>query len=707
MISLSFRAVLLAGASLSLGAGASAALADTANPLGDIVVTAQKREGTLQTTPIAMSVLGAQALHEQDVHDLASLARVAPDVNFREATGQPVLTIRGISSNDTSDVGDPAVAVSKDGVVNNRPYTLGATLYDLERIEVLRGPQGTLSGRSAVGGAINLISAQPEKTNKGYAAITLGDYDTVNTEAMANLALSDTAQLRVAGMQRYNEGYRSIAPFGRADDDVSQSGRVTLAVQPTSRLKASATLEVTHLGGVGQAQQYLPLVYTSSGAVLHAQPSIPSHSAFSAGAQPNLDTTDIATRWRADYALDAATLTYIGGYEHIAYRQSYFSALAANSTYNYREHPETVNQEIRLASSSGGRVTWLVGGSYFHESNRLFDYTLRPSKVTGLLVRGNTYDYLSTAQSLAAFGSLSMEVAKGLKLTGGLRYSDDRKNRDGDTYTANLAVDPVTYAPTSAAGNGHWSKLTYDAKLEWQVAPGHLAYAKFDTGYKPGGYTNVNTYGPETVNAYEIGSKNQFAGGHLQLNIAAFYETYRNQQLTQSVTVGDRVFQEVLNAGRSTIWGVEPDLVADVPGLGRLDASVQYLHARLKDFLNLGVQYAGNALPQAPDWSLSLGYRRGFPLAGGMLTFDLRSRLQTRSYLDYTNYGEQTQAGYTTTSANLAFAPTSKRWQIEAFVRNIENAQVLEEAAVNTYAGAYRFSYGAPRTFGGKFSVWF
>jgi iron complex outermembrane receptor protein len=327
--------------------------------------------------------------------------------------------------------------------------------------------------------------------------------------------------------------------------------------------------------------------------------------------------------------------------------------------------------------------------------------------VTGATVLGNNYDYLSRARSLAAFGSVSLELVKGLKLTGGLRYSDDRKNRDGDTYTANLLANPVTYAPLSAAGSGHWTKLTYDAKLEWEIAPSHLAYAKFDTGYKPGGYTNVNTYGPETVNAYEIGSKNQFANGHLQLNIAAFYENYHNQQLTQSVTVGDRVFQEVLNAGRSTIYGVEPDVVADVPALGRFDASVQYLHARLDDFLNLGVQYAGNALPQAPDWSVSLGYRRAFPLAGGSLTLDVRSRLQTRSYLDYTNYGEQTQNGYTMTNINLAFAPASHRWQIEAYVRNIENVQLLEEAAVNTYANAYRFSYVAPRTFGGKFSLWF
>ncbi|WP_343527482.1 TonB-dependent receptor [Sphingomonas sp.] len=714
----SFRALSLASAGLVLACVAAASSAraedrqtaskqESGTAPDDIVVTAQKREGTLQTTPIAMSVLGTQELRDQGVHDLATLSRAAPDLNFRQATGQAVLTIRGISSSDTSDVGDPAVTVSKDGVVSNRPYALGATLYDLSRVEVLRGPQGTLTGRSAVGGAINLISAEPQKTQEGYAAIGLGDYGAVNAEAMANVPLSDRVQVRLAGMTRYNNGYRSIAPFGRADDDVSQSGRMTIAAQPGDRLKLSATVEYTHLGGIGQAQQYLPLVYASNGAVVHAMPPIPSYSTFAVGAKPHLNAADLATRWRADYAFDGATLTYIGGYERIDYRQGYFSALAASSTYNYNERPVTWNQELRLASTASGPLTWLVGGSFFNEENTLFNYTLRPSRVTGLMVRGNTYDYRTTSRSLAGFGSVSIEVAPGLKLTGGLRYSDDRKQRDGFTYTANIAVDPVTYTPLSAAGYGHWSKVTYDAKAEWQVTPGHLAYAKFDTGYKPGGYTNVNTYGPETVSAWELGSKNQFADGRVRFNVAAFYQDYRNQQLTQSVTVGDRVFQQVLNAGRSTIWGIEPELTTDITGLGRLDASVQYLHARLKDFVNLGVQYAGNTLPQAPDWSLTLGYRRGVALGGGTLTLDARSRMQGRSYLDFTNYGEQTQAGYTMTSVNLSFAPNERRWQIEAFIRNIENRQVLQEAAVNTYARSYRFSYGAPRTFGGKLSFWF
>jgi iron complex outermembrane receptor protein len=703
ILTASVAPLLLAASPAAAQSASKAAPSD--NTLGEVVVTALKRESTVQKTPIAISVVTSAELQRQGVHDMESLASIEPDLNFREGAGLPVITIRGISSDDVSEVGDPAVAVSTDGVVLNRPYALNASLYDLDRVEVLRGPQGTLSGRSAVGGAINFITAQPEKTDKGFASLTLGDYNTVNTEGMANLALSDKVQLRLSGMTRYDDGYRAIPPFGRADDDVSQSARATLAFQPTDRLTTTATVEFTHLGGAGEAQQYLPLVY-HNGAVVHERPVIPSYSSFPAGAQPRLSTTELATRWKANYALDWATITYIGGFDVINYRQAYFSDLAPTSTYNYNEHPQTVNQEIHVASRDDQRLTWLVGSYFFNEVNDLFDFTRRPG-VGGVQVRGNTYQYTTNAQSIAGFGSASYALTDTLKLTGGIRYSHDEKARSGDTYTANVKVSPVTYAPLSAAGHATFSQITYDAKLEWQATARNLVYAKFDTGYKPGGFTNVNDYGAETVDAYEIGAKNRFLGGRLQFNIAAFYESYHNQQLTQSVTVGDRIFQEVLNAGRSTIYGVEPDISVEIPEVGQIDLNGQYLHARLTDFLNLGVQYAGNQLPQAPDFTLSAGWSRNFPTRIGVFRAEVRTKLQTKSYLDYTNYGEQEQDGYSTTNIDLSYKPNSGRWQMELFARNLEDRQILLEAAVNTYANSYRFSYAAPRTYGGKLSVWF
>lgn len=698
----------------TLGGTAAAAATDEASApavaeggLGDIVVTAQKTRSTVQTTPIAISVYSAAELQRQDVHDLQSLSQIAPDVNFRQGAGSPVITIRGVSSSDTSEIGDPAVAVSTDGVFSNRPYALNASLYDLARVEVLRGPQGTLSGRNAVGGAINFITARPERTDSAFASVQVGNYETINSEAMFNLALSDAVQLRVSGQTRDNEGYRAIPPYGRADDERSRSARATLAFEPLAQLRGQVTVQYNHLGGVGQAQQLIPIVVGDDGNVVHEKPPISSTSRFPSLVRPARDVDDFTVRWQADYDLPFATITYLGGYNKIDYRNSSNNAVGYPTTFNVNEHPETINQELRIASDQASRFTWLAGIYYFREANSLYTHVLRPG-TSGSQVRGNTYDYDTKATSIAGFATLGFKITPTLKLTGGVRVTHDKKVRSGYTYYADVTVDPVSYFAVAGAGDADWTKTTWHAGLDWQVAPENLVYAKFDTGYKPGGFTTVSDYGAETVKSWEIGSKNRFLGDRLQFNVAAFYEDYTGQQVNQYVTVGGELQETVVNAGRSRIYGIEPEFVVEAGPLGRLSASGQWLHARFRDFEYDGIQYAGNRLPQSPDLSFSLGLFRSFALAsGGTIDFEARTRYQSRTYLAFTNYGEEKQGGYTTTNLNLAYSPASAGWKVEAYVRNLENSTVLTDALANQWAGAYRFSYAAPRTFGGKLSVWF
>src|ERR1700691_4544594 len=205
-----------------------------AESLAEVVVTAEKRETTESKTPIAMDVLSAKQIQEQGVHDLSTLSQVDPSLQFASTgIGAIFLTMRGVSSRDSTEIGDPAVPVGIDGFFQDRTYNVNEATYDLERIEVLRGPQGTLYGRNAIGGVVNFITQRPTQDYEGYASMDYGSYGTVNTQGAINIPMSDVVQVRASWGTFYHDGYRS-EPLANAhyDDDDSKSARISVAFEP-------------------------------------------------------------------------------------------------------------------------------------------------------------------------------------------------------------------------------------------------------------------------------------------------------------------------------------------------------------------------------------------------------------------------------------------------------------------------------------------
>ena len=203
--------------------------------LEEVVVTAEKRETTESKTPIAMDVLSAKQIQEQGVHDLGTLSQVDPSLQFATTgIGAVFLTMRGVSSRDSTEIGDPAVPVGIDGFFQDRTYNVNEATYDLERIEVLRGPQGTLYGRNAIGGVVNFITQRPTQDYEGYATMDYGSYGTVNTQGAVNIPLSDVVQVRASWGTFYHDGYRSepLADGAHYDDDDSKSARISVAFEP-------------------------------------------------------------------------------------------------------------------------------------------------------------------------------------------------------------------------------------------------------------------------------------------------------------------------------------------------------------------------------------------------------------------------------------------------------------------------------------------
>jgi len=680
---------------------------ESAAGLEEVVVTAQKRKEDAQSTPIAMSVYTAAALAAAGVDNMQTLSAVAPDVNFAVIQGESVITIRGISSRDTTEIGDPDIPINTDGLYLNRPYSLDATMYDVDRVEVLRGPQGTLYGRNSIGGAINIVDAKPQKDFEANTSLEYGNYSDIKITGMINLPLSDTLQTRVAFLSSSHDGYRHNAPQPDGDDEDAKSVRLEVAFQPFETFQGLLTAQYTRLRGMGDVSQNIPYIYEANGQLNHALPAGINAFTFPLYTQNFLDLSESTQRWDFRYDVGGIELADIGGYDETQWHhEDDQSNQGSYYGFQQNEYPKTLSNEFRITSTASDPLAWQLGAFYFLENSHLLSGNYNPQS-DGSYLRQFSFIYKTQAKSIAGFGQASYNFTDALKLTAGVRYTHDEKSRSGEIDIPLSAAPPVTYLSIPQLGSTSSSKTTEHVGLDYKVTDSNLLYAKYDTGYKAGGFTDLNQYGPETITAYEVGSKNRFLDNSLQVNLAAFYDDYKNQQVSEIVGDGPNSGGTIiLNAGASRIYGAEAEVIDQVPVLGKVNVAIDYLHARFTDFLVLNaagtanVQLAGNSPPQAPTWSIGLGLEHKWALPAGTLTGRIQSKIQTAQYFSYYDYADTRQGAYTMSDAYLEFAPGQGKWQITAFVRNLENSVVFTNAQENTFANAYSYAFYAPRTYG-------
>lgn len=705
--------VVCIGAAAAMSTVRAADIGTNDQVLEEIVVTAEHLKENAQKTPIAMSVYNGDALKTVGITNLASLTAVAPDVSFTTTEGQSVITIRGISSRDTTESGDPAVTVNTDGFYMNRPYGLNANLYDIDRIEVLRGPQGTLNGRNSVGGAINVITAKPVDDFAAFASMQYGNYNDLELQGMVNLPLTDQVQMRTAFLSASHDGYRNNAPQPSGDNQDDKSARIELAFEPMEHLTGLLTAQYTSQDGSGDVTQYIPFAYTSSGALNHSLPPGINSSGFPLGTDPFLRMRDEQYRANLVYDFDEFEVTALGGYAHTEFAQGIDQTLYPNAptgVYQWvpTQNPDTVNGEIRITSRAPGPFQWQVGGFYFRETSNLLSGDVSQGTDGGY----NTYFgfvYQTSQNSKAGYAQASYQLTSQLKLTGGFRYTADYKEESG--YYGDITAG-IIYANES--GSASYSKSTYHLGADYDLSSTNMLYAKLDTGYKAGGFNfGGSAYAPETVKAYELGSKNRFLDNALQLNIALFYDDYTDQQVANYafLPTGQPV-ELTQNAGASHIYGAEADVLYKIPVIGTLNLSADYLHARYTNFVSVAdpsdpkasgnVQLAGNQPPQAPAWSFGMGLEHSWGVLGGSLTGRIQAKAQSSYYFSFYNFPDTRQRGYTMSDAFLTYQPGVGHWKVTAFVRNIGNTVVFKDAEESEYTYAYAYEFYPPRTYGGR-----
>lgn len=754
---------LLAGASLiALSSGAFAQ-----EGRDEIVVTAQNREESVQDVPIAMNVFSEEQLKDAGITDLTAIKRLAPDVQITNDTQLTRVTLRGVGTNDNAETQDASIAINIDGEYLNRPTALNASLFDLERVEVLRGPQGTLYGRNATGGAINFVTRKPGDELSANGSVTYGNYDQIIAEGGITVPLGEMASFRIAGQHAAHDGYSYHPNVDRSSGDQDVSAiRGTLLLTPTERLEVMFAAEYITTDQTSPAQAWINLNAVGNRADETGPSFTDACSApgwvevapLVAGVQcipqntTNLDNVDrhsydspvtgvgfeeleaLVFRGNLTYDLGFATFTYRGGYRD----NDLLADTTLSPAYIFKQFEwdsTSQSHEFRLNGDAGG-ILWQVGGFLFKERQNvvrgLYNPFIGPN---GSYITFFSRPFVDT-DSWAAFGQVDIPLTDQITLVAGGRYTDDSRSAQFDNYgfqfnagPVNLVANGVPPATSQLLTTGA-DKFTWLAGINFEPTDDTLIYAKASTGFKAGGFDSVGAYAPETVTAYEIGTKNTF-GGRYMVNLAAFYYDYSDLQA--AVLLDSTVGGQVFNAGAATIWGIEGQFEALVTDNDRLYFTANYLNAEYDEFLaSLPVQdlggglngvgdldgvpgnpvvqpnLAGNTPPRSPELVLTAGFEHIFPLNnGGQIMLNAFTRYNSGYYTTIFNWSDDKQDSFTQTDVSLEYVAPEGRWSLQAYARNLENTRELTYASF-TSAGPddiYNWQFGAPRTYGVRLAV--
>ncbi|MCS0630224.1 TonB-dependent receptor [Telluria mixta] len=719
------RRTVLAGCALMLPAAAFAQNATQAG-IQEVIVTANRVETSAQKTSVALTIYTGDQLADKGVASVNALALIDPSVNVTTSTGAAWVAIRGVASTDTTQIGDPSVPIARDGFYTNRSYTIQSSMYDLARVEVLKGPQGTLNGRNSTGGLVSIITNRPEfKSNAGQVNAEVGNYNAFIVDGAYNIALSDTAALRFSGMHRKHRGYREVTGIDeRGDDEDINSGRVQVAFKPTPALNLWLSYQHDDIDDVGD-------VALNTSAIGDRPASFGDARSFPGQASTYTRLKDDRVRWEArlDSLPGGLSLVYAGGRDEVDYHHALDATgtlYPATGQFLVNEHPVTWNHEVRVSNSIKSRLFFQGGLFYYSEDNGIQNGLLN-LEMTGPFAPGGPLAALGTAgrygvyfdhniktTSKAVFGQAAYALADALKLSVGLRKTWDTKDRTGLNRTDVQAVGspfaPATILTSSAQGRYSEAEPTYHIGLDYTPTPTTLLYAKHDRGYKSGGFNSNGTgpsvpYAPEKLSAYEIGTKNRFMANRLQFNAAAFSFDYRGYQASQfSSALGGGA--GIFNVGNAKIHGAEAQLLTLFGDGGRIDVNGTWLRTKFGNgiVVNDGGgsphDISGKRLPNAPTLSVSAGLEYGWDVSGGRITPRLDVKYTSDYYFSAFNNPDEISKAYVTGNATLTYEPNAGHWQIQAFIRNLADKVVLANGVQNYLSGVNSYQFQPPRTFG-------
>lgn len=659
----------------------------------EIVVTAQKREQRLQQVSASVTLLTREFVDAAGIKNVSDLGLYVPGMVVSTNGTSGRVYIRGIGNNLDFLGSQGAVAVHTDGVYQSRPWGVFYDFIDIERIEVLRGPQGTLYGRNATGGAVNVISAAPTEELTAAATISVGNFDAINLKGSLSAALSDNISGRLSLSRKLRDGFTdNLNPgFDYLDDEDLTVARGEL------KISAADNLVFRLLG------QYLARD-TEGFAVV---PTVDGLAA-SLGAQSNIDPFQVRHNTEPFFEVDNYGLTAIATWKINSELALESISAYSNNSVDYhldtdgtevdavhfanREEHEQFSQELRLYSTSnGGPWTWQTGLYYLIEDTSDNGIVFLPAFGFDIPV-GGAVDV--NAFSVFAQGTYRFSDRFGLTL--GIRYNTESK-----TMTS----------PVFADDKSSWTDWTPHIALEYQLSNDAFFYASITKGFKSGGYNILGggeRVDPEYVWSYEIGSKVDWFDNRVGLNAVLFYSRYDDQQVNTFTGAG---LAEIDNAAKSTIFGIELEGVAALSARTDIGFTASFLNAKFDQYLAadpfLGaVNLSGSRLSNAPEFSLTFS---------GDYTLPLKSQAAVTVHVDYVwqddvkydvfDNARTNQSAYGIANAGIWYAAPKRNWKVGLWVRNFTDKQYFISHAKLNFTPDGTLSWtGEPRTVGVELS---
>lgn len=715
------------------------AAAEPTGGLQDIVVTARRQAENLQSTPVAVTAMTMGDMQARAATDLRDIARFTPNVYFSTVGAQSpdnsAVTIRGIGVADAFATIDPGVGIYVDGVYYARSQGGVMDLVDLERVEVLRGPQGTLFGKNTSGGAVNLISAPPSKDGGGSASVTVGNIKRLEVQGVASFSLSDDLAVKITGVSRsrgclWNRDgdqacYGSIdrttgriyvryQKDGLTADLIGDLTRGRSTVRPHKLIDYDPNTGIfaTHNSLVG-TPGFRGTLYTAT------SPGANNPTYFTSGDQPTdapLNAGGVSLQLH--YEVGDATLHSITAWRHVDARsqedtwgkRNGWSGVASYTKSNWW------SQEFRVDGKAlDGKLNYIAGLYYFHENG-----TTNEGVDSGHeLNRGRINYNDQVTNSYAAFANISYELVDNLRLSGGIRYTHEEKNwhakfvnfsriaalQPGGHVVDVLFWDPTTFPNTLNADFNpafvdktvSFNPISPKIGLDYQVTPDLLLFTSVSKGFRSGGFNGragtpqaAAPFRPESTTSFEAGFKSEMFDRHLRLNATGYYTKYKDLQqsvLIGSIVNGNQVFAPVVtNAANARIWGFEGELTALIGDNFRLEGNVGYTNSRFTDVDAAATAATGltkdSVFPNVPEFTAAVGASYDMHLGGWTLTprVDYTYRSEVYFRIDSKSYASSappstrsTTPGIGMVNATLTLTGDDNDWSVQLYGRNLTN----------------------------------
>jgi iron complex outermembrane recepter protein len=737
----------------------------SAQRLEEVVVTAQRRAESVQRAAVAVSVIAANDLRDAGVTKPQELTELAPALQVA-ATSAPIslFYLRGAGNFTGNALTDSAVAFNVGGVYMGRPHSTAGFFYDLERIEVLKGPQGTLYGRNATGGAVNVLPRGPDIGSwGGEANVEYGNEDHVRVDGALNIPLGEHAAMRAAGFHAGHDGYMNDG----LDNQDDSAGRVSLLLEPSDQLSIRIMADYFDQGGRGPGSTPIALApdnrfgisSAQSGAYLEGQRNAIAGRNFN----PIPSTQYLDNRfWGVQATLDWST--GIGTFTLLpAYRESHLDTVGTTTavTVTTLEDDRQTSIEARLASDLSGPLHYIVGAYYFDEVNDV------PVFVPNTQYTMTVQQYETGVESAAAFGRLAYELTQSLRATLGVRYTAEDKFFDGSFESSVRVCPPVPTARCPEAARipvtqltpvvtfphgalnarsefnpldgtltmgsrlladetASFSNWSWRAALDLDVSEQSFLYGSFETGFKSGGFffsSDSQVFRPERLEAYTLGSKNRWLADRLQVNVEAFHWRYTDQQIS-TITQDSRGVTNLgtRNVGDATMNGVEVETEWLMTDTTRLRLGAQYLDATYNEFRYITpfgsgppvsgcavsrvasgfqVDCSGQRAPYAPEWTVTMAAEHTFRLRNQAgILAGVRVRYQSETLAGLDFTPLEYQDGYISLGASITYTTSDSKYSVTAFGHNLTDETVLATSFQPPFGSYVVGTLRPPRLFG-------